>query len=292
MAPASDDPVENGQARPRANPHIPLGGTATPVVRAPRHTRTGTVGVGVVLVTAGLLFTTSAHTSHGTQLRSQRADLADLLEDENERVQEQSQRVAALNEQVKADTAAAAVTDRTIRDLEKGSVGVEAEAGLVAVTGPGLTITLDDAPRDSSVPAQAGPNDLVVHQQDVQAVVNALWAGGAESMMLMDQRVISTSAVRCVGNTLILQGRVYSPPYKITAIGDIGKLRAAVDASPQIGIYLQYVASLRLGWDVKTSHDLSFPAYQGSLSLSHARVAGSATPTPTSPDATETDQES
>lgn len=41
--------------------------------------------------------------------------------------------------------------------------------------------------------------DIVVHQQDVENVVNALWAAGAEAMMLMDQRVISTSAVRCVG---------------------------------------------------------------------------------------------
>ncbi|GAB6900089.1 DUF881 domain-containing protein [Kineosporia succinea] len=290
MATASDDPVENGHVR------IPLGGTATPVARAPRHTRSGTFGVAAVLVAAGLLFTTSAHTSHGTQLRSQRADLAGLVEAENERVQESSQRVAELNEEVRADSAQAATADRTIRDLEDGSADVEAAAGLVAVTGPALTITLDDAPRDSSVPAQAGPNDLVVHQQDVQAVVNALWAGGAEAMMLMDQRVISTSAVRCVGNTLILQGRVYSPPYKISAIGDIDKMRAAVDLSPQIDIYLQYVASLRLGWKVESSTGVNFPAYAGSLSLSHARVAGSATPTTpsraTTTDQTETDQES
>ncbi|WP_443669983.1 DUF881 domain-containing protein [Kineosporia corallincola] len=272
---------------------MPLGGTATPVVRQPRRSRTGAVGVGGVLIAAGLLFTTSAHTSHGTQLRSERADLADLVQAENARVQERSQRVAELNDQVKADSAAAARSDSTIRELEQGSVGVEAQAGLVAVTGPGLTVTLDDAPRDSSVPAQAGPDDLVVHQQDVQAVVNALWAGGAEAMMLMDQRVISTSAVRCVGNTLILQGRVYSPPYVIRAIGDTDRMRAAMDSSPQIDIYLQYVASLRLGWKVETSGNLNFPAYQGSLTLSHARVAGeeTASPTPKS-STTDTDQES
>ena len=51
-------------------------------------------------------------------------------------------------------------------------------------------------------------------------MVNALWQGGAKGIKVMDQRLISTSAVRCVGNTLILQGRVYSPPYKVTAVGD------------------------------------------------------------------------
>ena len=87
-----------------------------------------------------------------------------------------------------------------------------------------LTVTLTDAPPNATaqVPGvpEPQPNDLVIHQQDLQAVVNALWEGGAEGIQVMDQRLISTSAVRCVGNTLILQGRVYSPPYKVTAVGD------------------------------------------------------------------------
>jgi uncharacterized protein YlxW (UPF0749 family) len=91
-------------------------------------------------------------------------------------------------------------------------------------------------------------------------------------MMLQDQRVISTSAVRCVGNTLILQGRVYSPPYSITAIGSPKRLQKALDASPQINIFLEYVASLRLGWSVKSAH-WKFPAYTGSLTLTHATVS-------------------
>lgn len=116
-------------------------------------------------------------------------------------------------------------------------------------------------------------DDYVVHQQDVQAVVNALWEGGAEAMMLMDQRVISTSAVRCVGNTLILQGRVYSPPYVITAIGDQSALTAALEASPTVGIYLQWVQAAGLGYDVKTVQEATFPAYAGSINLQDARAA-------------------
>ena len=58
--------------------------------------------------------------------------------------------------------------------------------------------------------------------------------------MLMDQRVISTSAVRCVGNTLILQGRVYSPPYVITAIGNQTDLRGRPRAQP-VGLDLPAV---------------------------------------------------
>jgi uncharacterized protein YlxW (UPF0749 family) len=234
----------------------------------------GSVGVSVVLVAAGLLFTTSAATAHGTQLRSDRSNLADLLGAENTRVAARAQRVAALNNEVAREAAANSANNKAVGTLEDRAAGVVAAAGLRPVSGPGLTVTLDDAPRDVPIPAQAGPDDLVVHQQDVEAVVNALWAGGAEAMMLQDQRVISTSAVRCVGNTLILQGRVYSPPYTVTVIGDVAKMRAAMAASVQIDYYLEYVASLRLGWSVKNVKRLTMPAYAGSLTLSHARVAG------------------
>ena len=86
---------------------------------------------------------------------------------------------------------------------------------------------MSDAPRDAdgNYPAGVDPDDLVIHQQDVQSVVNAMWAGGAEAMMIMDQRVLTTSAVRCIGNTLLLQGRTYSPPFVVTAIGDAEGMR-------------------------------------------------------------------
>ena len=249
----------------------------------PRRSRAGVAGVAAVLVGAGLLFTTSAHTARGTQLRPEQGNLADLIASDDAQVEARTRAYAKLNDQVNQLEAANAAGDQSVRLLEKQSAPLMAAAGLSPLTGPGLKVTLDDAPRDSAVPAAATPDDLVVHQQDVQAVVNALWDGGAKAMMLQDQRVISTSAVRCVGNTLILQGRVYSPPYTITAVGDPAKLRAGLDRSPSIGIYLQYVAALRLGWSVQEAKALSVPAYTGPLALSHARALSS--PTPSTPSA-------
>lgn len=278
VPPAGEETVPMPIAKPAAElPSSIVVDLPEPVAEGsrPARTRTGGVGVAIVLVAAGLLFTTSATTARGTQLRSERAGLADLIAAEDLRVKTQNQQVTELEKQVDRDAAANTVNNKAIESLEAESASVVTAAGLKPMTGPGLTVTLDDAPRDVPVPAQASPDDLVVHQQDVQAVVNALWSGGAEAMMLQDQRVISTSAVRCVGNTLILQGRVYSPPYKITVIGDVQRMRGALDSSPQIAYYLQYVASLRLGWSVKQSDRLELPAYAGSLSLSHARVPGS-----------------
>jgi uncharacterized protein YlxW (UPF0749 family) len=108
-----------------------------------------------------------------------------------------------------------------------------------------VTVTLDDAP--SSVAANGiEPDLLVVHQQDIQAVVNALWSGGAEAMTIQHQRVISTTAVKCVGNTVVLHGIPYSPPYQISAIGDPARLQDALAASGPIEIYQQYVEAYGL----------------------------------------------
>ncbi|MDC5698608.1 DUF881 domain-containing protein, partial [Intrasporangium calvum] len=155
--------------------------------------------------------------------------------------------------------------------LNQESEEIAAAAAATPVTGPAVEVALDDSSLTlDQLSSRFGPDDLVVHQQDVQAVVNALWASGAEAMMIQDQRVISTSAVRCVGNTLILQGRVYAPPYRIRAIGDVDSMLQGLDADPTISTYLDYVQAVGLGWAVHTDREVEFPAYSGSVDLDHA----------------------
>ena len=129
---------------------------------------------------------------------------------------------------------------------------------------PGLVVTLDDSPLWENMVDSSGStsniNDYVVHQQDVEAVVNALWAGGAESMMIMDQRVLFNSAVRCSGNVLLLQGKKYSPPFTISAIGPVETMKKALDNSQEVTIYRQYVSAFGLGWQVDEKEKLHFDA--------------------------------
>jgi uncharacterized protein YlxW (UPF0749 family) len=102
--------------------------------------------------------------------------------------------------------------------------------------------------------------------------VNALWTGGAEVMTIMGVRVISTSAVRCVGNTLLLQGRVYSPPFVITAIGDPTSMQLALDTSQAVSIYRQNADVWNLGYSVRNEGVVTLPAYTGSTALQFAQV--------------------
>jgi len=226
--------------------------------------------VALVLAAGGLLFATSAQTSQGTDLRSDTADLPTLVRERSQAVQARASQVATLRAEV--DRLSRSAPGAPADPLDDAALATA--AGTTAVQGPGVTVTLDDAPRTDPPPAGSSPDDLVVHQQDVEGVVNALWAGGAEAMRIMDQRIVSTSAVRCVGNVLVLQGRTYSPPYTITAIGDPARLQSALDGSAQISIYREYVDAYGLGYDASVSDDLVLGAYDGSLTLEHARVDG------------------
>jgi uncharacterized protein YlxW (UPF0749 family) len=242
------------------------------LARATRRPHGWGLLVPVAFALAGVLFATSAEISRGTDLRaSGNQSLPDLIRAEQRRLEASTARVEALRRSVEALTAPVAAGDQRVAKLTSQADKLAQDAGTEAVHGPGLKVKLDDA-HLQSIPEGFTGDDLVVHQQDVQAVVNALWAGGAESMMVQDQRVISTSAVRCVGNTLILQGRVYSPPYTIAAIGDISAMRAALDSSADVTIYRQYVDALGLGYDVTQHPNLRMPAYAGSLDLVHARA--------------------
>ncbi len=240
-----------------------------------RHKPRGvwSVLVPVVALIAGLLFTTSANTAQGTALRDDRTpQLSSLIADRNKQLAADEATRAALSGQVDALTGTLGGSDADVAAQQARADANKAAAGLTAVHGPGYQVALNDAPRRpaGSLPAGASVDDLVVHQQDVQAVVNALWAGGAEAMTIMGVRVISTVAVRCVGNTLLLNGRVYSPPFVINAIGDREGMKKALDTSPGVQAYRTAVAAFGLGWSLDREDDVTLPAYQGSIALQSA----------------------
>ena len=244
--------------------------------RRPRRVTGWAAVVPLVAVGAGLMFAASAQTSQGTDLRSSgRSDLVDVVRAQDRTVRERTATVQQLQREMDSLTARAAPGSAKVARLRDAAARLVPAAGAQAVTGPVLSVSLDDSKRTAaSLPPGHTADDIVVHQQDVQSVVNALWAGGAEAMMLQDQRVISTSAVRCVGNTIILQGRVYSPPYVIQAIGDVSAMQAALDGSERIRIFRQYVDAFGVGYEVTRKGEVTFPAYAGSLSLSHAKALG------------------
>jgi uncharacterized protein YlxW (UPF0749 family) len=234
-----------------------------------RRRLSGRILTEAVCLLAGLMITVSAINARGIDLRPGRnTDLVSLVESESKHNAELAQQVTGLRAEV--DQLATYQGDSSLdAELESRSE----QAGLRPVSGPALTVTLDDAPPDVAA-AGIDQDLLVVHQQDIQAIVNLLWAGGAEAMTIQGQRVISTTGIKCVGNTVILHGIPYAPPYVISAIGNTVRMNATLQNSDFVRIYQQYVQRFRMGYSVETTARATFPGYRGALDLQYARVPG------------------
>ena len=233
-------------------------------------------GVPMVCLSAGILLATTHGVSGGSEIRrSDSPRLVDLVREAQQSVNRLSAQRDALAAQVDAARAGPAVNDSQVAALLRQAAPLAVDAGLTPMRGPGLAVTLTDAQRDANgrFPRDASPDDLVVHQQDIQAVLNALWSGGAEAVQMQDQRLIATSAPRCVGNTLLLNGRTYSPPYIVTAIGDVPRMQAALAAAPLVTLYKQYVARFGLGYTEEPRAEVNVVGYTDPVAMHYARPA-------------------
>ena len=218
---------------------------------------------------AGFLFAASANTAAGTDLRSDTAALKDVVAGRAAAVDRRQILVTDLQARVD-DLSAQLEGTQAAATLQQIDVLSEA-VGLVPLTGPAVVVGLDDA--DPQGNEEANPDDLVVHHQDLQSVINAMWRGGARGIQVMDQRLISTSAVRCVGNTLILQGRVYSPPFVITGVGDQGGMERELARDDYLRGYQAAVEFFGLGYEQERQSGVTIPGYEGPLNIEDATVA-------------------
>ncbi len=177
------------------------------------------VATPVVGLLSGALFVVSAHSSEGTDLRPGRfTDLASMVRYDAARVDALKGRVADLNAQI--NLLSGSIGNKQVRTVSRRAVALRGPAGLVPETGPGVTVTLSDAPDDVASSSSVDPRLLIVHQQDIQAVVNAMWRSGARAVTVQGQRIVTTTGIRCIGNAVQLQGVPYSQPYVISAVGD------------------------------------------------------------------------
>lgn len=120
---------------------------------------------------------------------------------------------------------------------------LELLAGETPVTGPGLRITMADAPSTSAGggtdPRQGTTADQGrVLDRDLQTVVNGLWAAGAEAVAVNGQRLTARSAIRYAGQAILVDFRPLVPPYVVQAVGDAAGLQTLF-AAGAAGAYLQ-----------------------------------------------------
>ena len=144
---------------------------------------------------------------------------------------------------------------------------LKSDAGLSAVSGGGVILTLDDAhlpaSRDSQMIALA-----IVHSQDITDVFNAAWKGGARAIAVNGERITGSSA--CVGATIQINGTLMSPPFVISIVGPTDQLSRILNDPSELADLHARQRAFGLGFDVATADRLHIPAYDGPLNIRYA----------------------
>jgi len=221
----------------------------------------GTAAVAFVVVVAATMTPPDPEVRLPRQYR-----LAGLIERQQANADQLRAEVSDLRASVEAQGSAAAAREHASAEREQALEILGRQGGLAAMSGRGLVVSLSDSELAES--PSGNVNDLVIHSEDVRAVVNALWRAGAEAIAVNGQRLVGTSAVVCVGNTLLVNGTVHSPPYVAAAIGPD---RDKFDADPLMRRLRREALSFRFGFSVQTASDLRVGGFEGAVAFGHAR---------------------
>lgn len=228
----------------------------------------GRLAVALVMVAAGVLAAVTYHlTAVGAEGRQEiRAALVDDIGD----AQDLTDDLAAELERARGDVADAREDALVASDEGREALdaldAAEQMAGTPPVTGPGLLITLADAEADAEDDPVGGDAEVdprgQVRDDDIQLVVNALWAAGAEAVSVDDQRLGPTTAIRFAGEAVLVDFHPVTNPYEIRAIGDPATLRSAFLTVREVQSLALIAESYGLTFELAQRDDLSLPAGQ------------------------------
>lgn len=179
------------------------------------------LGLGSILI--GFLFIILLKTQGvGSQVIRQETAVPSLIQTEQE-----NQQLAVENEKLQLELDKYAQGQNSSVLANQQFREAQMNAGLIAVTGPGVRITLDDSKRAAI--GQEDPSSFLIHEQYIRSIFNALWNGGAEAIAVNGQRVATNTEVFCSGSYIQINGTRQMPPYVIEAIGDTNNLSSALN---------------------------------------------------------------
>lgn len=224
-------------------------------------------GIGVLILTflLTLQFKSITIFNEEKELKNMRVDeLVIELQRERSVNEDLNKQIDAYRNDIAQYRADAEQNDGYSKFLSEQLKRAEIMAGLVDVKGPGITVTLKDNDNSS-----LSSGETLIHDEDLRRVVNELLAAGAEAVCINNSRIVSTTAIRCVGPTILVNDTKMAPPYTIKAIGKTDPLLAAVNLKGGV------IDNLRL-WgfpiSVSASSEMVIPRYNGAINFSSATI--------------------
>lgn len=218
----------------------------------------------------GFLLATAMSTTKATRRAEapRRSQLIRLIEARREQVAELDRSVRALREQVDDAQEASLRRLRQEDELAATEADLALQAGTVGLRGKGLVVRLSDSQRDAS--GDEVEEAYRIHDSDIQLVVNALFAAGAEAVAVNDSRIVVTTPIRAAGDTIIVNFRPLIPPYRIHAIAADQR---RFERSEIARRFKRWTKLFGLGFAVQEAGQVSVPPYSGRVAITTASPA-------------------
>lgn len=157
-------------------------------------------------------------------------------------------------------------SDSSLAKREERVKGNNKLLGNTDVTGNGVVIVLaDNHGISNELPLLATDvSEYVLHYIDLIQVVNSLKNAGAEAISINGQRIVSTTAIVCIGNVISINGEKVANPFEIRAIGDQEKLYGGVT---MLGGYIEILQKYGLVQSVEKRENIEIPKYIGTYTM-------------------------
>lgn len=191
-------------------------------------------------------------------------DAANTLQNEQNTLKAQLADLRAELDRIQAN---ASTQSDAAKQLQARIDTLKAVAGLNERSGDGVEVILDDA---RGATAAKDIETSICHNTDLTDIVNQAWRGGAEAVAVNDERIVGSSSIYCVGSTIIVNGTLMSPPFKVAVIGPQNGLLATYEDPTQLRDIKQRRDVYGLGFRVSRASGLRVPAYRGALNVRYA----------------------
>lgn len=202
------------------------------------------------------------------QVSTTRQALVDRITAADKRVAQAQKNVAQSNLDLAAAESAHLAGTSLGEQARKRLEVLRRVTGFADLSGPGLQVTLNDAPTSGLVP---GTDILLgkVQDSDMQSVVNGLWAAGAKGIAINGQRLTALSAIRNSGEAILVDYRPLSPPYRVVAISERADATAGTFRDGVAGLMLEELSNkYGVVWNISTLGETTIPAASSSVNLS------------------------
>ena len=249
------------------------------ITRRIRSIPTWQVTLGLALLALGFLIAAQLASErplvrYTTQERSPLIETVNGLQTQQDQLK---QNILDLRQQIQDLESQGEGSALLVRKLNAQLQDARIAAGLVALTGPGVVLRVEDA-------AQSGQGSVrsegQVTARDVRTLVEELWLAGAEAVAVNSERVLASTAIIDIGGSILVNSAYLAPPYQVSAIGP-SDLYQRLSASRGFIEFIRVRAQaggIRVSF--AESDSVRVPAFAGTVNLTYAQLDGSPSPQP------------